>query len=300
MSERDRAISRTHRTGVLTNAGLTVLKLVIGGLAGSRALVADGVHSLSDVLMNGGAWLGWRWAERPRDADHHYGHGNGEALATVVVGLIVVTVGIGLVVTSFTGEPSTVSFNLLGILALAAEVVTIAVKFALARLTARHGREYDSSLLIALARDNRSDMLTSALVLVAIAGTIAGLRWLEPVAAVAIGVLITIEGLRSVWDGINVLMDRHTDSALTERVRTHAVAVAGVRAIDDIRVHPLGTHLRVDMEISVDGTIDVAAGHAIAHAVEAAVQLAVPRIHEVAVHVNPATNSSAPAGSRTN
>lgn len=288
VTERERAIGRTHRTGVLTNAGLAALKLTIGGLAGSRALVADGVHSVSDVLMNAGAWLGWRWAERPRDADHHYGHGNGEALATAIVGLIVVGVGLGLMWTSFRGPPSTVGADLLGALALAAELVTIAVKFGLARLTARRGREYESSLLTALARDNRADILTSTLVLLAIVGTIAGLRWLEPVAAIAIGLLITVEGLRSVWDGINVLMDRHTDVGLTEQVRAIAGAVAGVEAVDDLRVHPLGTHLRVDMEIAVDGTLDVAAGHAIAHAVEAAIQARNPRIREVAVHVNPA------------
>lgn len=287
MNERERAISRTHLTGVLTNAGLAALKLTTGSLAGSRALVADGVHSLSDVLMNGGAWLGWRWAERPRDSDHHYGHGNGEALATLVVGLIVVSVGVGLVWTSFTGEPSTVGPDLLGMLALAAELITIAVKFGLTRLTAHHGRKYGSSLLTALARDNRADMLTSTLVLLAILGAIAGLRWLEPLAAIAIGLLITVEGLRSGWDGINVLMDRHTDVALTEHVRSVAGAVAGVRAIDDIRVHPLGTHLRIDMEIAVDGTIDVEAGHTIAHAVEAAIRAEHPRIREVAVHVNP-------------
>jgi cation diffusion facilitator family transporter len=288
VTARERAIGRTHRTGVLTNAGLAALKLGVGSLAGSRALVADGVHSLSDVLMNAGAWFGWRWAERPRDADHHYGHGNGEALATLVVGLIVAGVGVGLMWSSFGGQPSTVGADWLGALAVAAELVTIAVKFGLARLTARHGREYQSSLLMALARDNRADMLTSALVLLAIVGTIAGLRWLEPIAALAIGLLIVVEGSRSAWEGINVLMDRHTDPALTEQVRTIAGAVAGVRAVDDVRVHPLGTHLRLDMEIAVDGTLDVASGHAIAHAVEAAIRAEHPRIREVAVHVNPA------------
>jgi cation diffusion facilitator family transporter len=288
VTERERAIGRTHRTGVLTNAGLAALKLGIGTVAGSRALVADGVHSLSDVVMNAGAWLGWRFAERPRDADHHYGHGNAEALATAIVGLIVAGVGVGLVWTSFAGRPSTVGADWLGALAVGAELITIVVKFGLARLTERNGREHGSSLLIALARDNRADMLTSALVLLAIVGTIAGLRWLEPVAAIAIGLLIVVEGSRSVWDGVNVLIDRHTHAALTERTRAIARTVPGVEAVDDVRVHPLGTHLRIDMEIAVDGTLDVASGHAIAHAVEAAIQAEYPRIREVAVHVGPA------------
>lgn len=286
-AQRGHAIGRTHAVGVLTNAGLAALKLTIGSLAGSRALFADGLHSISDVLMNGAAWLSWRWAERPRDADHHYGHGNGEALATLVVGLIVVAVGLGLMWSSVTGEPSSVGADLLGLLAVAAELVTILVKLGLARLTKREGDRWHSSLLIALARDNRADMLTSSLVLLAIVGTIAGLRWLEPLAALAIGLLIGIEGLRSAWEGIGVLMDRHADPELDVALRERAGEVGGVLAIDDLRVHPLGTHLRIDMEISVDRTLDVAAGHAIAHAVETALIEAYPQVREVAVHVNP-------------
>ncbi len=285
--ERTRSIARTHALGVLTNAGLAALKLVIGSLAGSRALFADGLHSISDVLMNGAAWLSWRWSERPRDADHHYGHGNGEALATLTVGLIVVAVGLALVWSSVAGEPSSVGADLLGLLAVAAEAVTILVKLGLARVTTRAGARWRSSLLTALARDNRADMLTSGLVLIAIVGTIAGLRWLEPLAAVAIGLLIGVEGLRSAWEGIGVLMDRHADPELDQAMRARASAVAGVLAVDDLRVHPLGTHLRIDMEIAVARSLDVAAGHAIAHAVEAALIEAYPQVREVAVHVNP-------------
>jgi cation diffusion facilitator family transporter len=286
-AQRERAIGRTHALGVVTNAALAALKLAIGSLAGSRALVADGLHSISDVLMTGAAWLSWRWSERPRDADHHYGHGHGEALATLVVGIIVIAVGLALMWSSIAGTPSSVGADWLGLLAVAAEAITIIVKLALARATARAGARWHSSLLTALARDSRADVLTSGLVLLAIVGTIAGLRWLEPLAALAIGLLIGVEGLRSAWEGIGVLMDRHANPELDAALRTRASAVAGVLAVDDLRVHPLGTHLRIDMEISVERTIDVAAGHAIAHAVEAALIEAYPQVREVAVHVNP-------------
>ena len=92
-AERERVLTRTHWLGVATNAGLAALKLVVGTLAGSRALVADGVHSLSDVAMNAGAWIGWRWSVKPPGADHHYGHGNGEALTSLTAVLIRLAVG---------------------------------------------------------------------------------------------------------------------------------------------------------------------------------------------------------------
>ena len=285
-SQRERVLSSTHRLGVATNAGLAVLKLVVGSLAGSRALIADGVHSLSDVVMNAGAWIGWRWASRPPDKDHHYGHGNGEALTTLIVGLIIVAAGAGLIWTSFRGV-STVSADALGVAAVAAEAITIAVKVALARVTHRRGREHGSSILIAIARDNSADVLTSTLILIAIVGSILGARWLEPAAAVAIGLLITWQGLRSAYEGIGVLMDRAPDHELTRQIGDIARSVEGVVSVDQVRVHPLGTHLRTDLEISVDGRIAVVEGHAIAHAVNDAIIARCPRVEEVAVHVNP-------------
>lgn len=286
VSHRDQLITRTHRLGVVTNAGLAALKLTIGGLAGSRALIADGVHSLSDVLMNAGAWIGWRLAARPPDRDHHYGHGNIEALTSLLIGLTIVAAGAGLVLIAWRGQ-SSVSADVLGFAAVATEVVTIFVKIGLARVTGRRGRELDSSILIAIARDNAADVLTSALIMLAILGAIFGLAWLEPTAAVAIGLLIVWQGLRSAYEGIGVLMDRAPDHQLTAQIAQVAAGVPGVVSVDQVRVHPLGTHLRADLEISVDGRIAVIEGHAIAHAVVDAVVGQCRRVEEVAVHVNP-------------
>lgn len=284
--QREQLITRTHRLGVVSNAGLAALKLTIGGLAGSRALIADGVHSLSDVLMNAGAWIGWRWAARPPDSDHHYGHGNIEALTALLVGLTIVAAGIGLIWTALRGQ-STVEADAMGLAAVATAGVSIVAKIGLAWVTGRRGRELDSSILIAVARDNAADVLTSALIMLAIVGAIFGLRWLEPSAAVAIGLLIGWQGLRSAYDGIGVLMDRAPDHELTARIARVAGEVPGVVCVDQVRVHPLGTHLRADMEISVDGRIAVSEGHAIAHAVVDAVVAQCRRVEEVAVHVNP-------------
>ena len=284
--QREQLITRTHWLGVVVNAGLAALKLTIGGLAGSRALLADGVHSLSDVLMNAGAWIGWRWAARPPDRDHHYGHGNIEALTALLVGLSIVAAGIGLIWMALRGQ-STVQADAMGLAAVATAGVSIVAKIGLAWVTGRRGRELDSSILIAVARDNAADVLTSALIMLAIVGAIFGLHWLEPSAAVAIGLLIGWQGLRSAYEGIGVLMDRAPDHELTAKIARVAAEVPGVVRVDQVRVHPLGTHLRADMEISVDGRIAVSEGHAIAHAVTDAVVAQCRRVEEVAVHVNP-------------
>lgn len=283
---REQLLARTHKLGILSNAGLAALKLTVGSLAGSRALIADGVHSLSDVVMNAGAWIGWRWASRPPDENHHYGHGNAEALTSLSISLIIAAVGGGLIWTSFRGH-STVSADALGAAAVATQLVSIGVKLALARITGRRGRAHGSPILVAVARDNAADVLTSAVILIAIVGSILGFAWLEPLAAAAIGLLIVWQGLRGASEGLGVLMARTPDQQLTSRVQRFASAVAGVRGVDRVRIHPLGTHLRADVEISVDGQLSVAQGHAIADAVRDAVIAGCGRVEEVTVHVNP-------------
>ncbi|KIG15455.1 Cobalt-zinc-cadmium resistance protein [Enhygromyxa salina] len=294
--DRQRQITRTHWLGVGGNALLAVLKLGVGGLAGSRALIADGVHSSSDVAMNLGAWLGWRWSAKPRDRDHHYGHGNGEALTAVGIGLIVVAAGVGLGWMALRGR-SSVGPDALGVAAVSVELLSMVLKFGLARVTASRGRELDSPILVALSRDNLADVLTSGLVLLAITGAIFGLRWLEPLAAGVVGAVIVWHGLISAYEGLGVLMDRAPDHALTAQIVETAAGVPGVCSVDDVRVHPLGTHLRADLEVGIDGTITVAQGHEIAHAVERAVTRTCARVEEVAVHVNPASHSNAAPGS---
>lgn len=286
LQQRQHTITRTHQLGVGTNAGLAALKLSVGGLAGSQALVADGLHSLSDVAMNIGAWLGWRWASRPPDREHHYGHGNGEALTSLIVGLTIVAAGAGVIWASIRGE-SRVSADLFGAAAVATGLVSVVTKLVLARVTARRGREFDSSILVAVARDNAADVLTSGLIVVAIVGAILGLRGLEPAAAITIGLLIGWQGLRSAREGLGVLMLRAPDHELTALIGEVAAKVPGVLTVDQLRVHPLGTHLRAELEISVAGQLPVAEGHAIAHAVGDAVVAECRRVEEVAVHVNP-------------
>ena len=163
MSRPPRTSDQVHRLGLLVNLGLAAIKLVSGGLSGSRAVFADGVHSLADVVTAAVVWLGYRWSRRPPDEDHHYGHENGESLAAVLVGGLVVATGVGLVVAGVTGAGAA-SPDLFGVLALSAEGLTVAVKLWLAKVTRRAGEAAGSPSLTALSHDNRADAWTSALV----------------------------------------------------------------------------------------------------------------------------------------
>jgi len=275
-----------HRLSVLANMALAALKLGVGALAGSGALVADGLHSLADVGLSTAAWIGYRWSRTPPDDDHHYGHGNGEALAGIVVGGVIVSTGAGLVWAAVIWRGS-VETGALGFLAVGVLLVTLGSKLWLARTVGRAGEELGSPSLVAVARDHRSDVLASALVLVAILSSLAGMAWAEPVATAALGLIVLWMGLASIREGFDVLMDRIADPDLRGRLSAAAAGVEGVSAVGRLRVHPLGGSLAVDVEIGVDGQQTVDQGHAIAHKVEAAIIEAGERVEGVQVHVEP-------------
>jgi cation diffusion facilitator family transporter len=271
---------------LLVNLGLAAAKLGIGFLARSPALVADGWHSLSDVAMNALAWGGYRFSQAPPDEDHHYGHGNWEAVAGFVVGMIVIAAGAGIAVGVFLAEDGRTDPEH-GTAALAVGVGSGFVKLLLARATARVGSRLNSPSLIAVSRDNLGDALTGAFVPVAIGASLLGVGWAEKACALVIAGVVFWMGLKSAKEGLDILMDR-ADPKSRARIEATARTVPGVIGVQNVRIHPLGSELRVDMEISVDGALSVAAGHRIAHAVESAVVEAHDHVHHVHVHVNPA------------
>ncbi len=283
---------RAHRLSLVVNSFLAVMKLAGGVLAGSPALVADGAHSLADVAAGGVAWLSFRWASQPPDEDHHYGHGKAEAAAGLFVGLVLIVAGVGVLWDSFSITAPVYSRSI-GAVALSAAAISLAANEWLYRVTRRVGLHLASQSLLALARDNRSDALTSILVLVAVTASMLGLGWVEPLGTGVIGAMIGFLGWESVKHGLDVLMDRAPDPQMRARIHTIAGRIDGVEGVQKVDIHPLGSQVRVDMEISVDGDLEVRKGHAIAHEVERAVTQAEEGVVEVAVHVNPAETPSA-------
>ncbi len=278
---------RAHGISLAVNTLLAVAKLAGGVVAGSPALLADGTHSLADTATGGVAWLSFRWAAQPADEDHHYGHGKAEAAAGSFVGLVLLFVGVGVLWDAF-GTAAPVYEGVRGWVAISMAGVSLCANEWLYRVTCRAGQELGSQSLLALARDNRADALTSVLVLVGVGAAMAGQGWIEPLAAAVIGAMVGYMGWESLKRGLDVLMDRVPDPELRERASDLASTVEGVAGVQRVDVHPLGTRVRLDVEISVDGDLTVSKGHEIAHEVERVVTRAEAGVVEVTVHVNPA------------
>lgn len=279
----------TLRAGVLTigvNVTLTIVRVIVGLVAGSTAVIADAVNSGTDILTTLVVIGGARIASRPPDPGHPYGHGKAEPVAAKLVGLVVILTGLltglGAMRVLQGGELEPV-----GVLAAWVTAGSIGVKEALARHLLRVGRRLRSPAVMADGANQRTDALSSVAALVGVVGARAGLPALDPIMGVAVAVLILRMGLGLYWRSIHDLMDPAPEHAVMERLQGAVLAIDGVMRIDGLRARLFGAFIYVDCEIQVDGGLTVREGHEIARRVKRAVLRAEPAVSGVLVHVNP-------------
>lgn len=271
---------------LLGNLGLAAVKIAGGVAFRSQAVLADGVHSLSDAAGSGAVLYGRRVAAAPPDDEHPYGHEKAESVAAFAVGVILLAAGltvaadaIGRLLRGAPGEPA--------LPALGIALLGIAVKEAFYRLSVRAARNSGSAGLLANARDSRADVWSSAAALAGVALGRLGVRWGDPAMALAVSALLVGSGAKVARDNLHDLLEGRT-SGSDEILRRAALSVVGVREVHGLRTRAMGRFVLVDLKIGVDGRMSVRDGHDVARAVAAAVHAAAPPVREVLVHVNPA------------
>lgn len=276
---------RANAVGIAANLALAALKLTVGVVAGSQALLADGYNSAGDVIATAIGWTGYQLAQSPPDDNHHYGHGNAESVAGLIIGAILFATGAFICIDSLAALASGVEAPPEPIAA-AAALVTMVTKEVLYRWVHRVGTRLNSPALLASARDHRADVLSAATVLGGIAAAQFGAPWLDAAGALLVGVYIAWMAVEPLRTNAGVLMDE-APPELDEEIRRVARSVEEVRECEGVRVHPLGSYFMVDLEIYLDGEMDLFAAHDIAHAVADRVREQVDHVRDVRVHVNP-------------
>jgi len=277
---------RITLVGLRVNLGLTAVKFGVGLVTGSMALVADGVHSLSDLVTDLVVLGGLRISRRPADSSHAYGHGKFETLATAVVALALFGAG-GWIAGEAAVALAQGAVSVPGAAVAGVAAVSVVAKEWLFRATRQAARELRSSSLEANAWHHRSDALSSVAVLVG--GITASLGFVQgdQVAAIAVAILIA-------WAAVGILrgaLYELAEGALPPEDQlkvTQAIAsVAGVRSWHKLRTRSSGRGAFVDVHVQVDPQMSVADSHAIASEVEEAVRQALGRAASVVVHVEP-------------
>lgn len=272
--------------GVVGNLILTILKAMAGIFGGSSAMVADAMHSASDIIASAVVYVSLKIARKPADEDHPFGHGKAEAISSAIVGLMLIAAGLGIIKTAYE-TISAGSLEAPGIIALYAAVFSIVVKEAMYRVTYKVGKRINSPSTIANAMDHRSDAFSSIATFVGIGGAILGYPIMDPIAGGLVALFILKMGYDIIVDAANQIMDKSPEKQKVALIREAVLNTPGVESAHGIRVRQSGPFYLVDLDICVDKEVSLGKAHEIGDITRGNVYKAIDKIYEVRVHIDP-------------
>ncbi len=284
--ERHALTQRSTWVSVVVNLLLTATQIAVGVLTRSQALIADGIHSLSDLVSDFVVLLAGHHSRKDADADHPYGHHRFETAASLALGGLLLAVGLGMLWSALGKLQSPETVPTVGALALWVAGGALIAKELLFRYMLAVAKKVKSSMLVANAWHARSDAASSLVVALGIVGNLAGYPILDPIAALIVGLLIARMGAGFAWDALHDLMDRAVDEQEVDAIRATLLETPGVDGVHDLRTRKMGDMVVVDAHIEIDGRISVEQGRAIAVAARDAVMRR-HRVLNVMTHVDP-------------
>ncbi len=264
VSERARAASRSTWVSVGVNVVLAALQITAGVFAKSQGLIADGIHSLSDLIADFVVLVANHHSQKDADAHHPYGHQRFENAASLVLGALLLAVGVGMLwqAAGKLQEPDTIA--MVHPVALWVAMGALVAKELLFRYMLRVAKQVKSSMLVANAWHARSDAASSLVVALGIVGNLQGYPILDPVAAAIVGFMISKMGWGFTWDSLNDLMDCAVDEAEVRAIRMTLLHTPGVSNVHELRTRKMGDMIVVDVHLEVESTLSVERGHDIA------------------------------------
>ncbi|MFC1763087.1 cation diffusion facilitator family transporter [Planctomycetota bacterium] len=285
-TQANRTIRRITHTSLGVNAGLCGLKIVVGRLSGSMALVADGVHSLSDMMTDFAVLLGNRLGAKAPDQKHPYGHGRIETFATGFIALILIVVGGGMfygaalaIARAQTVEPRPII--------LAVALVSVLAKELLYRVTLKVAKQTRSSALYANAWHHRSDALSSVAVVFGYTALRWGFRYGDQLATIAVGLMIILVGVRILGKCFDELAEGAVDHDIVELIKEIINANPAIHDWHKLRSRSVGREIFLDLHILVAPDLSIAEAHDIAEALENTIEKRLTCPVNITIHMEP-------------
>lgn len=293
MHSREQQIRRITIIGSIINIALTIFKIIAGIWGRSAAMVADGIHSLSDLLSDIVVLVFTHISSKGKDKNHSFGHGKFETLATLIVSVILVVVGARLMangITSIIGVLNGSNIPVPGSIALWAAIISIISKEFLYHATIRTAKRVNSPVVIANAWHHRSDAFSSIGALVGIAGAIIlGNKWtiLDPIASCCISIAIIIVAVKMALPSLAELLETSLPEEIEKDIVTTAYSVQGVENIHDLKTRRNGVSHIIDAHIVVNPHISIIEAHNIATNVEDALREKYGNETQINIHIEP-------------
>ena len=283
---RTKASQKITIVGAIVDFLLAIFKVTVGIVGSSGALIADGIHSFSDLLSDGMVFYAAKHSAEEADEEHPYGHERFETVATLGLAIILSIIGTGIIFDAFDrlSNPSELSHSTL-LLSVAA--LSIFSKEVLYWYTLKVAKTYKSEMLKANAWHHRSDALTSIVVFIGILGSLNGYLYLDGVAAIVVGLMVIYIAWELGTGATKELVDTSIDAAQVEQLRNAIGQIGGVNNVHSLRTRKIGHRISADVHVQVDPFISVSEGHIITVSVERVAKDCLEDLHDVTVHIDP-------------
>lgn len=293
LEQRTKETNRITLWGIAVNLILAIIKIAGGILGQSQALLADGVHSLSDLASDGMVLLAAKHAGEDADEDHPYGHARYETLATVALGILLIVVAGGIAYDAILrlGNPEDIATPALFTLIIAA--ISIFSNEGLYHATKTVAKKIRSPLLEANAWHHRSDAVSSIVVLIGIGATYIGYPLLDAIAAILVALMIAKIGIELSRQSVQELVDTALDPEMVDEIKKTILSINDVRELHMLRSRRMGHNALIDVHLLVSPKLSVSEGHHISEAVETILIENFEEVNDVTVHIDPEDDEAA-------
>lgn len=275
---------------IVWNVILTFIKIFAGIVGKSNAMIADGLHSASDIISSVGVLIGSKIANAPNDENHNYGHEKAETLVSFLLSILLIVVSLKI---GFDALKSLFNLNSVQIptaLPLVVSVISVAIKEYQYRITIKIAQKINSPSLKADAWHHRSDALSSIAAFIGIGGAMLGFKALDPIASIVVALFVAKVGFDILKDSANELMDYSIDTEEEKQIISIAEGTQGVINLGEIRTRKHGATAYVDLTICVNKDLTVYEGHEIATKLEKRIIKDMQFVKGITVHVEPCIN----------
>ena len=286
--ERYQATRNVTLVGLVVNVFLSLAQLIGGFFTHSQALIADGIHTLSDLASDVVVLIAAKMASKDADDDHPYGHGRFETVATVILGLALAGVAVGIGMSAIGRLMNPERLTQPAPLALLFAALAIVSKEGLYHFTMAVANRIDSKMLKANAWHHRSDAISSVLVALGVAGSVfLEIPWLDSAAAILVAGMIFYMGARLILDSTMELVDTALDPKKTAEIKQYIASIEGVEHMHLLRTRKMGNTVLADVHLQVNSYLSVSEGHFIAENVIHKLRKKFPEMHDITVHIDP-------------
>ena len=284
---REKAGKKASTIAILSNCFLTIFNIIVGLMSGSYALVAEGIHTLSDVATSVIAYIGFTIGQRPADNDHHYGHGRAEAISGLVIVLFLTIVGYEIIDTAIDKllNPSLITTP--SIYAALMAVFGIFINLAIRNYIINLGKEINSPAIVADGQHQRTDIYSSIAILIGIVVSNMGFPMLDPIIGLIIGLLILKTAFTIGKENIDNIMGRFQDGDLVRKIERIVNKTPDAYEAHNIKIDNYGSYVVVSLHIKVDGNMSIYEAHEIVHNIEEKIQNKIPLVKSVSIHTCP-------------